>query len=178
MAARAPRRKASLPPRRPAKAHDPLSAPAGQPMRSFDHSLPMALLRAREAVMAYFRPLHRQRGVTEQQWRVIRALYDTQESDITTLADRTCLLMPSLSRILRQLEKSGLVARRVLSADQRRSMISLSRPGRDLVENGSRRSEEQYAEITRRYGAEKLRTLYRLLGELDAALTRNKTSTK
>ncbi len=44
------------------------------PMRAFSSSLPMALLRAREAVMRRFRPGLRDHGVTEQQWRVLRAL--------------------------------------------------------------------------------------------------------
>jgi homoprotocatechuate degradation regulator HpaR len=157
--------------RRPTtKKPDPLAIPAGRRMRSFEHSLPMALLRAREAAMAYFRPLHRARGVTEQQWRVIRALHEAHENDVTTLAERTCLMLPSLSRILRQLVKRGLVTRRVLRADLRRSMISLTRTGRALVDNGSRQSEAQYAEITRRFGAARLRALYALLAEFERAL--------
>lgn len=152
------------------KQADPLAIPAGRKMRRFEHSLPMALLRAREAVMAYFRPLHRARGVTEQQWRVIRALHEAPENDITTLAERTCLMMPSLSRILRQLGHRGFVARRVLSADLRRSMISLTRTGRALVDKGSRQSEERCAEITRRFGATRLRALYALLAEVERTL--------
>lgn len=158
--------------RQKTKRADPLAIPAGRKMRRFEHSLPMALLRAREAAMAYFRPLHRARGVTEQQWRVIRALHEADENDVTTLAERTCLMLPSLSRILRQLVRRGLVARRILSADLRRSMISLTRSGRALVDKGSRQSEEQYAEITRRFGAARLRALYALLAEFERALAR------
>ena len=36
-------------------------------MRKFDQSLPMALLRARELTMSYFRPLLNAQGLTEQQ---------------------------------------------------------------------------------------------------------------
>ena len=49
------------------------------PMRTFSQSLPMALLRAREAVMRRFRPGLRCHGVTEQQWRVLRALAEELE---------------------------------------------------------------------------------------------------
>ena len=45
-----------------------------KPMRSIERSIPIALLRAREAVMAHFRPLLADRGYTEQQWRVLRIL--------------------------------------------------------------------------------------------------------
>lgn len=37
-------------------------------------TLPMALLRLRERVMAEFRPIMSEHGVTEQQWRVLRVL--------------------------------------------------------------------------------------------------------
>ena len=80
-------------------------------------SLPIALLRAREAVMAYFRPHHRKGGITEQQWRVIRVLYLDGETDATTLARRSYLLAPSLSRILKDLEAAGYVRRRPGSDD-------------------------------------------------------------
>ena len=46
------------------------------PMRSFGQSLPMELLKAREAAMARFRPMLRGHGLTEQQWRCLRVLWD------------------------------------------------------------------------------------------------------
>ena len=48
--------------------------PRRAPMREFSRSLPMSLLRAREAVMRQFRPSLREHGLTEQQWRILRAL--------------------------------------------------------------------------------------------------------
>ena len=70
------------------------------PMRAFSNSLPMELLRAREAVMRRFRPGLRGHGVTEQQWRILRALAHSGPLEVSQLADATCLLAPSLSRIL------------------------------------------------------------------------------
>ena len=54
----------------------PIARPAVRrvPMRDFSRSLPMSLLRAREAVMRHFRPSLRDHGLTEQQWRILRAL--------------------------------------------------------------------------------------------------------
>ena len=57
-------------------------------MRPFDRSLPMALLRAREAVMSRFRPLLHAHGVTEQQWRVIRALVEADGLDVSAVSHR------------------------------------------------------------------------------------------
>ena len=78
---------------------------AGLAMRPFSASLPMALLQAREAAMRLFRPLLAEHDLTEQQWRVIRALAATEEPlDAGELAHRTFLLAPSLTRILQYLE--------------------------------------------------------------------------
>ena len=62
-------------------------APARRvPMRDFSRSLPMSLLRAREAVMRQFRPALRQHGLTEQQWRILRALAAVETIEATELA--------------------------------------------------------------------------------------------
>ncbi len=74
------------------------------PMRDFARSLPMSLLRAREAVMRQFRPSLRSHGLTEQQWRILRALAAVDTIEVTELARMAFLLGPSLSRILRDLE--------------------------------------------------------------------------
>ena len=37
-------------------------------------NLPQLLLQTREALMAQFRPILNENGVTEQQWRIVRAL--------------------------------------------------------------------------------------------------------
>src|SRR5579883_3577127 len=86
-------------------------AQRGLPMRPFSESLPMALLRSREAVMRLFRPGLRKHGVTEQQWRILRALAHSGPMEVTELAEATFLLAPSLSRILATLEQRGLIVR-------------------------------------------------------------------
>src|SRR5690349_24939051 len=82
------------------------------PMRDFSRSLPMALLRAREAVMRQFRPSLRQHDLTEQQWRILRALAAIEAIEVTELARTAFLLGPSLSRILRDLDARGLIERK------------------------------------------------------------------
>ena len=83
--------------------------------------------------MAYFRPHHRKGGITEQQWRVIRVLYLDGETDATSLARRSYLLAPSLSRILKDLEAAGYVRRRPGEDDSRQSLLSLSPKGSATV---------------------------------------------
>ena len=143
----------------------------GAPMRPFAESLPMALLRAREAVMRRFRPGLRAHDVTEQQWRVLRALSGIGPLEISELAARTCLLLPSLSRILPVLESRGLLVRRAVASDMRRTEVSVTAAGLELIAAHAPQSERIYRGIEERYGAERLRQLSRLLAELEGALS-------
>src|ERR1700722_3831078 len=103
------------------------------PMREFSRSLPMSLLRAREAVMRQFRPALRDHGLTEQQWRILRALAAIDAIEVTELARGSFLLDPSLSRILRDLEARHLIERKVAKADLRRGVVSISARGLKLI---------------------------------------------
>jgi homoprotocatechuate degradation regulator HpaR len=141
------------------------------PMRDFSRSLPMALLRARESVMRHFRPSLRAHGLTEQQWRILRALASTDDIEVTELARLAYLLGPSLSRILRDLESRRLIARHVVKADLRRSMVSITAHGLRLIEAVAPSSEAIYAEMTRRYGARSLADLQEMLHRLELSLT-------
>ena len=140
------------------------------PMREFSRSLPMSLLRAREAVMRQFRPSLRNHGLTEQQWRILRALTAVETIEVTELARVAFLLGPSLSRILRDLEARHLIERRTAKADLRRGVVSISPKGLRLIEAVAPNSEAIYAEMTRRYGARKLADLQDMLHRLEAAL--------
>jgi homoprotocatechuate degradation regulator HpaR len=150
----------------------PTDAGAGHvPMREFSRSLPMSLLRAREAVMRHFRPSLRDHGLTEQQWRILRALASVDTIEVTELARLAFLLGPSLSRILRDLEARHLIERKAAKADLRRSVVSISAKGLKLIEAVAPSSEAIYAAITRRYGARKLRELQEMLHALESELS-------
>ncbi len=120
---------------------------AQSPMRPLQNSLPLRLLQAREVVMERFRPHLQANGLTEQQWRVLRALSEVGESEVTALADMICILPPSLSRILPDLEARTLITRRRAQGDKRASVVSLTREGQALFETMSKRSEAIYRDI-------------------------------
>jgi homoprotocatechuate degradation regulator HpaR len=139
-------------------------------MREFSRSLPMSLLRAREAVMKQFRPSLRRHDLTEQQWRILRALAAIDAIEVTELARTAFLLGPSLSRILRDLEARKLIERETAKTDLRRGVVSISEKGLKLMEVVAPSSEAIYAAITKRYGAKKLAELQQMLGTLEASL--------
>jgi len=124
----------------------------------------MALLRAREAIMRRFRPILGDHDVTEQQWRVLRALDDAHDPiSVGDVAERTFLLGPSLSRMLVALDERGLITRSTDRADARRSQVAISPAGRRLVAAIAPHSEATYAEIETQVGPDDLRVLYDLL---------------
>jgi homoprotocatechuate degradation regulator HpaR len=135
-------------------------------MRPFDQSLPMALLRTREAVMRGFRRLLRTRGLNEQEWRIIRALMETDTLEISELAERVFILKPSATRTMKNLQARGIVNRSRSSADQRRILVALTAAGRDLFEDLAPHSEVEYARISDLVGATELKQLYELLGRV------------
>jgi homoprotocatechuate degradation regulator HpaR len=131
----------------------------------------MALLRAREAVMERFRPLLRRHGVTEQQWRVLRALSASAETSASALSATTCIGLPSLSRILRTLEGRGLLTRRVKSTDLRTTLVSLSPAGTRLLRKAGSESERRYESLAAEIGEANMKQLYSLLDRVASART-------
>ncbi len=103
-------------------------------MLDFEHSLPMLLLRAREACMANFRPILAAHGLTEQQWRVIRALAENNGLETKELAERSLILKPSMTGIIDRLERDGLVRRKKDRNDGRKTCLWLTRKASRLYE--------------------------------------------
>src|SRR5438045_2920852 len=88
-------------------------------------SLTIGLLRAREAVMSHFRPILASHNVTEQQWRVIRVLWEEGTLDASEVADKASILAPSLTRMIRSLEERGFIAKHKDKADGRRVLLRI-----------------------------------------------------
>jgi homoprotocatechuate degradation regulator HpaR len=144
--------------------------PDSAPLPPLAESLPVRLMRAREAVMMHIRPVLRAHGFTEQQWRVLRTVKDLRETEITALAERVFLLPPSLSRILRDLEARGLMLRRPSAHDQRRVLVSVTAEGEAVIQRIEPSLLAVRYEIRRLWGVDRLRALTDMLEALEAAL--------
>ncbi|AVD91047.1 MULTISPECIES: homoprotocatechuate degradation operon regulator HpaR [Pseudomonas] len=129
-------------------------------------SLTLTLLQAREATMAFFRPALNAHELTEQQWRVIRILRQQGELESHQLAELACILKPSMSGVLKRLERDGIVARRKSSEDQRRVFINLTVKGQQVFLAMSEEMGRNYDKILSQFGEEKLQQLTRLLEEM------------
>ncbi len=132
-----------------------------------NRSLPIALLRAREKVMGPIRNMLSNAGVTEQQWRVLRVLDEMGTLDPTEIADRSCLLLPSLTRILQTLQSKQLILREPHPTDRRKQQISISKAGRQLILDNMEESQQLTTWLEDEFGQDKLNALLDLLNELD-----------
>ncbi|WP_321829723.1 homoprotocatechuate degradation operon regulator HpaR [Thalassovita sp.] len=130
-------------------------------------SLPIALLRAREKVMGPIRQMLTDAGVTEQQWRVLRVLEERGVLDPTEIAEHSCLLLPSLTRILQTLQGKGMITREPHPTDRRKQQIRITDAGRQLILDNLQESRRLNAWLKNSMGEEKLEQLLDLLNELD-----------
>ncbi|WP_323037884.1 homoprotocatechuate degradation operon regulator HpaR [Pararhodobacter sp.] len=139
------------------------------PLRRTARSLPIALLRARETVMGPVRDMLAKSGVNEQKWRVLRVLDESGPLDQSLLAERACLQLPSLTRILRAMEDQALITRQTDDADRRRSIVTISEAGRAVLADHAAEAAEVFAKLEASYGRERLEQLLDLLEDLNRA---------
>ncbi|WP_170480826.1 homoprotocatechuate degradation operon regulator HpaR [Ruegeria arenilitoris] len=130
-------------------------------------SLPIALLRAREKVMGPIRAILADAGVTEQQWRVLRVLKEQGPQEPTQIAASACLLLPSLTRILKKLEDKNLIFRHISPNDRRRQIVEISEGGEQIIQANIARSLGQAEQIRNLLGPDRHDLLLDILGELD-----------
>ena len=107
-------------------------------------------------------------GVTEQQWRVLRVLDERGTLDPTEIAERSCLLLPSLTRILATLDEKGLVTRARHPTDRRKQLITITPAGAKLIHDTLSVCQRLHAWLVDRFGRAKLDQLLDLLNELDS----------
>ena len=137
-------------------------------------NLALLLLQAREGVMAGFRPLLKQHGLTEQQWRVLRALLQHGSLEPRQLCEQCQIVSPSLTGVLARMQEMGLVLREKVPGDQRRLRISLTSRSKRLAAKMAPLVEARYATMERELGAELIAQVYATLDQLLASLAERK----
>jgi len=132
-----------------------------------DRSLPIALTRAREKVMLPIRQMLVASGITEQQWRILRVLYEQGPLDSTPLAEQACLLMPSLTRIVQSMAQKGLITRVTREDDRRRQTVDITAKGRAIIEDNLDEASAIAKRFEQLLGKQQLETLLATLKQLE-----------
>ena len=122
--------------------------------RLHHRNLPLLLLQARERVLSHFRPILNANGVTEQQWRIVRALYEVPALEPREIVELCRISSPSMAGVLSRMEELGLVVRRRLPHDQRRVRVSLTARARAMAARMAPKIDATYRGIERTIGAD------------------------
>jgi homoprotocatechuate degradation regulator HpaR len=136
------------------------------PLRQTRRSLPIALLRARETVMGPIRGMLAASGVNEQKWRVLRMLDEQGPLELTHLAHEACLLLSSLTRMVRPMQDEGLITRATPDSDRRKVVVAITDKGRALIRDHMAASNAIFARIESEFGKDRLESLLDLLDDL------------
>jgi homoprotocatechuate degradation regulator HpaR len=136
-------------------------------------NLPLLLLQAREQVISRFRPILNEHGITEQQWRIVRALIDTGPLEPREIGDLCRISSASLAGVLSRMEDLGYIRRKRLNHDQRRLLVSLTPRSHALGARMAPQIEATYREIETVLGVELSQRFYQALDELMSSLAEN-----
>lgn len=117
------------------------------PIQQFSRSLPMMLYRTLDAVMPRFRRIFNDFGLTEQQGRVLRVLWERDEIALGELAKLTLIPAPSLVGIVDRLTAMQLVARKRSAHDRRIVHVSATDKGDALQSEIMPRVAATYAKL-------------------------------
>ncbi len=138
-----------------------------KPPPNFRHrNLLLLLLQAREGVLSHFRPVLNAHGVTEQQWRIVRALLESGPLEPRQIGTLCRISSPSLAGVLARMDELGLVRRDRVPGDQRRVSVSLTAKSRRLAATMAPQIEAVYTAIEARIGATFIQGFYNTLDEL------------
>ncbi len=118
-------------------------------MEEFSRSLPMMLYRTLDTVMPRFRRIFNVFGLTEQQWRVLRVLWQHERIALGDLANLTLIPPPSLVGVVDRLTKSGLADRARSDTDRRNVFVYATGKGKALESEVKPRVDKAYAELRR-----------------------------
>ena len=136
-------------------------------------NLPLLLLQAREHLMRRFRPILNAHGITEQQWRIVRALLDVDGLEPRQIGEICGISSPSLVGILERMEDIGFVARDRLAHDQRRVRVTLTPKSKQLAGRMAPSVEAEYQRMEEELGPQLVGRLY---GDLDAIMETSRAS--
>ena len=103
-------------------------------MGPLDSYLPYLLNRAGARITAAFSEEVRPLGATLQMWRVLAALREGDGRRMGDLSETTSIEVSTLTRLVDNMEKKGLVARRRDAADARVVALHVTPAGRRLTQ--------------------------------------------
>lgn len=142
--------------------------------RFVDEYMSALLARASIVVSTEFNADMSERGMPILHWRILGALSDSPGLSLLELAELTIIKQPTLTRIVQQLQKRGLVRKEIDPHDRRHLRLSLTARGRDKVKDLIRIARERQERVLHGFDSEGLMKSLRHLIAFCAAKRRRK----
>jgi len=115
-------------------------------------NLPQLFLKARDSLMSHFRPILNRYGLTDQQWRILRALDEYSQLEPREICNLCQILSSSMAGVLARMEELSLIERQRVPGDQRRVVVRLAPKGDQLVREMAPLIDQQYEYIEQAFG--------------------------
>lgn len=138
-------------------------APSHLKPRITYRNLPQLFLKARENLMSHFRPILNHFGLTDQQWRILRALDEHGQLEPREICTLCQILSASMAGVLARMEEMALIQRSRVAGDQRRVVVRLAPKGDQLVSAMAPLIDLQYQHIEQAFGREVFDELFNSL---------------
>jgi len=142
-------------------------------IQDFSQSLPMMLYQALDEILPKFRCIFNDYGLTEQQWRILRVLWEHKRIALGKLSEVTLIPPPSLVGIVDRLEKAELISRHRSKKDRRIIYISATQKGRDLEAEVMPRVLDTYNQIKEPFSQDEWSQLIGSLKKISANVNKN-----
>ncbi|MGS2723145.1 MarR family winged helix-turn-helix transcriptional regulator [Porticoccus sp. GXU_MW_L64] len=140
----------------------------------FERSLPMLLYRTLDAVMPAFREIFAQFGITEQQWRILRVLWEVEQCSMLELSRKTLIPAPSMVGIIDRLARDGLVQRVRSESDRRVVYIRVTTEGKGLEDQVTPLVDAAYEELHASVSQKDWQQMARTLDTIAASVDKTK----
>lgn len=137
---------------------------------SLDDSIPYLIYRISNKANQNIQDKLRPSGVTLSKWRLLSSLKSRGMCTISELAACTVMKHAVVSRILTEMEHSGLIKRRQSVTDQRKVQITLTKKGEALFEQVYEIAVQHQEEALRGFSSREIATFLRLLHRVQTNL--------
>ncbi|MEM7020185.1 MAG: MarR family transcriptional regulator, partial [Pseudomonadota bacterium] len=123
-------------------------------------------LRTLDSLMPAFRRVFAEFDLTEQQWRVLRVLWESDAQPLLIIAEKTLIPSPSLVGIVDRMERDDLVKRVRTTKDRRVVQVCLTESGKALETVITPKIDALYQALQTKMDDKEWQVLYKALDTL------------
>jgi len=142
------------------------------PFDSLDQEAALSILRTSDQLSIRFARLFREHNLTPSQYNILRILRgEGAPLPILEIAQRTITVVPGITGLIDRLEQAGLVVRERCDKDRRVIYVSLTRPGKQAVDQLDQPLAELHHTLMGHLAKSELKELIRLLEQARIGIT-------